>query len=446
MESRRIAVVGAGVAGIGAAWMLSKHHEVTLFEAAERLGGHSNTIVCNLPEGEVPVDTGFIVYNEPNYPQLTALFNHLSLPTHHSDMSFAFAATDIDLEYAGSGLDTLFAQRKNLLRPRFWGMVRDILRFNREANERLASGKGHDQTLGDFLDELRMGDAFRRYYLLPMSAAIWSCPQDVMLRFPARSFLRFFANHGLIQLKDRPQWQTVTGGSREYIARMRSSIHAIHTGTPVRAVRRLTDGVRLAGDDGELGDFDAVVMASHADQTLAMLEQPSADEARILGAFGYQDNDAFLHTDISLMPKRRAVWSSWNHLTAQSADGNQPVSVTYWMNRLQSLATDTDVLVTLNPLSEPDPAKVIRREHYAHPVFDQAAIAAQAALEDIQGMDRIWYCGSYHGYGFHEDAFGSAVRVATQLGAPPPWAGERASDPVQVPLKAPVPASAGVSS
>lgn len=446
MEPRRIAVVGAGVAGIGAAWLLSKQHEVTLFEAADRLGGHSNTIVCDLPEGEVPVDTGFIVYNEPNYPQLTALFRHLALPTHDSDMSFAFAATDIDLEYAGSGLGTLFAQRRNLLRPRFWGMVRDILRFNREANARLESGKGHDQTLGDLLDELGMGDAFRRYYLLPMSAAIWSCPQDVMLRFPARSFLRFFYNHGLIQLSDRPQWQTVTGGSREYIKRMHDAIHAIHTGTPVRAVRRLGNGVRLVGDQGELGDFDDVVMASHADQTMAMLEQPTADEARLLGAFSYQDNDAFLHTDIALMPRRRAVWSSWNHLTAKSADGQQPVSVTYWMNRLQALPTQTDVLVTLNPLQEPDPAKVIRRECYAHPVFDQAAISAQSALQDIQGVDRIWYCGSYHGYGFHEDAFGSAVRVATQLGAPPPWSGQTQTSSAGVPLQPPVPLGAGATS
>lgn len=446
MEPRRIAVVGAGVAGIGAAWLLSKQHEVTLFEAADRLGGHSNTVVCNLPEGEVPVDTGFIVYNEPNYPQLTALFRHLGQPTHDSDMSFAFAATDIDLEYAGSGLGTLFAQRRNLLRPRFWGMVRDILRFNREANARLESGKGHDQTLGDLLDELGMGDAFRRYYLLPMSAAIWSCPQDVMLRFPARSFLRFFYNHGLIQLRDRPQWQTVTGGSREYIKRMRDAIHAIHTGTPVRSVKRLGEGVQLAGDHGELGEYDAVVMASHADQTLAMLDNPSADEKRLLGAFSYQDNDAYLHTDASLMPRRRSVWSSWNHLTAKSADGKQPVSVTYWMNRLQNLPTQTDVLVTLNPLTAPDPAKVIRRESYAHPVFDQDAIAAQAALQDIQGVDRIWYCGSYHGYGFHEDAFGSAVRVAEQLGAPPPWSGQTEGSPVDIPLKTPVPLGAGATS
>ena len=445
MESRRIAVVGAGVAGIGAAWLLSRRHEVTLFEANDRLGGHSNTVACDMPEGEIPVDTGFIVYNEPNYPQLSALFRHIDQPTHASDMSFAFAATDIDLEYAGSGLGTLFAQRRNLLRPRFWGMVRDILRFNREGNARLDSGRGHDQTLGELLDELQLGEAFRRFYLLPMSAAIWSCPQDVMLRFPARSFLQFFYNHGLIQLRDRPQWRTVTGGSREYIRRMRPAIHQIHTGTPVHSVRRTADGVRLGGAGGDLGEYDAVVIASHADQALGMLDQPSDDEARLLGAFGYSDNDAWLHTDAALMPRRRAVWSSWNHLTARSRDGQQPVSVTYWMNRLQALPTATDILVTLNPLQAPDPARVIRHQRYAHPIFDQAAIAAQGQLNDIQGVDRIWYCGSYHGYGFHEDAFASAVRVAERLGAPPPWMGEAPVQDSPSLQLAPAPLGAGAT-
>ncbi|AGY91382.1 hypothetical protein SPICUR_01815 [Spiribacter curvatus] len=424
MESRKIAVVGGGVAGIGAAWLLSQRYEVTLFEAADRLGGHSNTVACDLPEGSIPVDTGFIVYNEPNYPQLKALFEHIDVPTQASNMSFAFAATDIDLEYAGSGLGTLFAQRRNLFRPRFLGMVRDILRFNKAANERLASGaQGDDISLGELLDQLGMGEAFRRYYLLPMSAAIWSCPQDVMLAFPARSFLQFFYNHGLIQLKDRPQWRTVSGGSREYIQRMRPSIAHIHTAMPVRSVCRTETGVRLSGRDGELGEFDEVVMAAHGDQTLAMLEAPHADEAGLLSAFGYNTNDAWLHTDTRLMPRRRAVWSSWNHLTTEGVDGTHPVSVTYWMNRLQSLATGTDVFVSLNPLQTPESETVIRRMRYDHPVFDQAAIDAQTDLPTIQGNDRIWYCGSYHGYGFHEDALASAVRVAERLGAPAPWQG-----------------------
>lgn len=419
MNIRSIAVIGAGVAGMGAAWLLSRQYQVTLFEAAPRLGGHSNTVECPLPEGNIPVDTGFIVYNTPNYPHLTALFKALDVPTQPSDMSFAFAATDIDLEYAGSSIGTLFAQRRNLLRPQFLGMVNDILRFNKKANQYLAAQSTDPLSLGELLDQWRMGQAFRRYYLLPMSAAIWSCPQDVMLRFPARSFLQFFSNHGLIQLKDRPQWETVSGGSREYLQRMRPSIQTIHTDTPVTQVTRLAEGgVELTGTEGALGRFDAVVIAAHGDQALGMLNQPTDAEARVLGAFGYQDNAAWLHTDKTLMPRRRAVWSSWNHLTTLNEAGDRPVSVTYWMNRLQSLPTQTDVFVTLNPLHDPDPNRVIKRETYAHPVFDQAAIAAQAALPDIQGTDRIWYCGSYHGYGFHEDAFASAVGVAEQLGVP----------------------------
>ena len=446
MESRNIAVVGSGVAGLGAAWLLSRRHSVTLFEAEPRLGGHSNTVECPTAQGNIPVDTGFIVYNEPNYPQLKALFQTLDVPTRDSDMSFAFAATDIDLEYAGSGLGTLFAQRRNLVRPRFWGMVRDILRFNRAANQRLADGEGHRQTLGELLDELRMGEAFRRYYLLPMSAAIWSCPQDLMLRFPARSFLRFFHNHGLIQLNDRPQWRTVAGGSREYVNRLRESIHRVISGCPVRAVTRTGQGVRLAGDQGELGTFDDVVIAAHADQALAMLDSPRPDEQRILGAFGYQDNDAWLHTDPALMPRRRSVWSSWNHLTARSADGCDPVSVTYWMNRLQSLDTDTDIFVSLNPLREPAPEHVVRQLSYAHPVFDQGAMTAQIELPAIQGRDRLWFCGSYHGYGFHEDAFASAVRVAEGLGVSAPWARPRSAAPADPPATTPAPLGAGLPS
>lgn len=423
MERRRIALVGGGVAGTGAAWLLAQRHEVTLFEAEERLGGHTNTVACDLPEGQVPVDTGFIVYNEPNYPELTALFRHLGVATEPSDMSFAFAATDLDLEYSGSGLGGLFAQRRNLLRPRFWHMVRDILRFNDEADRRLTVGLPEDLALGELLDEIGLGAAFRRYYLLPMSAAIWSCPQDVMLRFPAHSFLRFFHNHGLIRLRDRPQWRTVSGGGQQYLERLRAGIQRVVTGTPVRRVARDADGsgVRLHGDTGELGHFDEVVIGAHADQALGMLERPTLWERSLLGAFSYQDNDAWLHTDARLMPRRRAVWSSWNHLTRRAADGSHPVSVTYWMNRLQNLPTATDVLVTLNPLQAPAPETVIRRQCYAHPVFDRHAMRAQRLLPMIQGRDRIWYCGSYHGYGFHEDAFASAVRVAERLGAPAPW-------------------------
>lgn len=432
MERRRIAVVGGGVAGTGAAWLLARRHDVTLLEAEPRIGGHTHTVTCELPEGPVPVDTGFIVYNEPNYPQVTALFDHLRVPTQPSEMSFAFAATDLDLEYSGSGLGGLFAQRRNLLRPGFWRMVRDILHFNGEAGRRLTLGLPADLALGELLDELGLGAAFRRYYLLPMSAAIWSCPQDVMLRFPAQSFLRFFHNHGLIQLRDRPQWRTVSGGGRQYLERLRAGIQRVVTSTPVRRVVRGDDreGVVLLGDQGELGRFDDVVIAAHADEALAMLDRPSVLERSLLGAFGYQGNDAWLHTDARLMPRRRPVWSSWNHVTRRATDGSRPVSVTYWMNRLQNLPTATDLFVTLNPLHEPAPETLVRRQHYAHPVFDRAAMRAQRLLPMIQGRDRVWYCGSYHGYGFHEDAFASAVGIAERLGAPAPWRPCGAPEPV----------------
>ncbi|MCS4502881.1 hypothetical protein KBTX_02861 [wastewater metagenome] len=422
MAHRRIAVVGSGIAGLGAAWLLSRRHEVVLFEADSRLGGHTHTVDCDLAGGRISVDTGFIVYNEANYPHLTALFATLGVPTRPSDMSFAFSASDIDLEYAGDNLNTLFAQRRNLLRPAFWRMAGDILRFNREGARALATDAlDHDEPLSAFLDRIGLGEAFRRYYLLPMSAAIWSCPPERMLAFPAASLLRFFANHGLIRLSGRPQWRTVTGGARRYIEAMRPDLGEVRTGSPVTRIRRDGTGVHLHGPSGGLGRFDDVVIAAHADQALAMLEQPSRGERTVLGRFHYQANEAWLHQDPALMPRRRTVWSSWNHLTTHAADGSRPVSVTYWMNRLQRPDTDEPLFVSLNPVRPPAPDRVIRRLSYDHPVFDGAAMRAQAALPRLQGDGGVWFCGSYCGYGFHEDALASAVAVAGRLGCAPPW-------------------------
>lgn len=421
MGERHIAVVGGGISGLGAAWLLSRRYRVTLFEASDRAGGHTNTVDCATRGGDTAVDTGFIVYNRPNYPHLSALFDHLEVATHPSDMSFGFSARDGDFEYAGDGLSTLFAQRRNLLRREFLGMVGDILRFNRAAGRALDQGMPEEQTLGEFLAEMRAGEAFRGCYLLPMSAAIWSCPQSEMLAFPASRFLQFFRNHGLIQLTGRPAWRTVVGGGREYVRRMLPAIGSVRTGMPVSTIRRDPDSVSLIGRSGHLGRFDDVVIATHADQALAIIERPGFWERRLLGAFRYQQNDAWLHEDPSLMPRRRAVWSSWNHVSRDAEQAGRAAAVTYWMNRLQPLTTDSDLFVTLNPAQPPAASRVYRHISYHHPVFDHAAVRAQGLMRMIQGRDRLWFCGSYLGYGFHEDGLRSGMEVANRLGVAAPW-------------------------
>lgn len=421
--SKQVAVVGGGIGGLMAAWLLSRHHRVTLIEAEDYIGGHTNTVDVAASDGHVPVDTGFIVYNEPNYPGLTGLLRELGVATRPSDMSFAFAAFNLDLEYAGDNLGTLFAQPRNLVRPAFWGMLRDIMRFNRRAQRAVEAGVDPELSLGELLDRWRLGEGFRRFYLLPMSAAIWSCPPDRILAFPAKPFLEFFRNHGLIQITGRPQWRTVAGGGREYVRRMVNAIHDVRSATPARGVRVTTEGVEVTTDTtAEV--FDEVVMATHADQALALLTDATPAEAEFLGAFGYARNEAWLHTDSRLMPKRRRVWASWNHLTHEPRNGKAAVSVTYWMNRLQSLPTEDDIFVSLNPPEAPAPEHIHRRLAYDHPVFDGAAIAAQGRLPEIQGRRGLWFCGSYCGYGFHEDALQSALDVAAGLGVTPPWAEE----------------------
>lgn len=425
----RIAVVGAGVAGLGAAWLLTRQHRVTLFERNSYLGGHTNT--ATLEEGGQPVavDTGFIVYNEPNYPNLTALFAELGVATRPGDMSFGVSVGDGRLEYAGSSLATLFAQRRNLASPSFLGMLSDILRFNRVCKRRLADGSLGDGTVGELLDELRLGAPFRHHYLLPMAAAIWSCPVSRMLDFPAASLVRFYENHGLLNITDRPQWRTVCGGSQRYVQRMLPALAGnVRSDNPVCRVRRLDRGVELTLSDGQREHFDQVVLACHADEALSLLADPTPTEQALLSAFAYQANRAVLHSDVRLMPRRRAVWSSWNYL-AESAGarlGDPQVSVTYWMNRLQGLQAQRDYLVSLNPLREPEQHLVHREFVYHHPVFDARAMAAQQQLARLQGRINTWYCGSYFGYGFHEDALRSGVAVARALGVDPGWEDLRA--------------------
>jgi predicted NAD/FAD-binding protein len=440
MSGERIAVIGAGVAGLAAAWLLRQRYAVTVFERNRYLGGHSNTVEVDSSEGPLGVDTGFVVYNEPNYPHLTGLFGHLGVATQGTDMSFAASIDDGAVEYAGSDLNTLFAQRGNLVSAAYWGMLGDILRFNRTARRSLMTGDAVGLSLGDYLDRGRFGPRFRNHYLLPMAAAIWSCPTATMTAFPAESFLRFFQNHGLISVANRPPWRTVVGGSRRYVERMARDLEgSARVSSPVQRVERRLDGVWIvAGERTER--FDQVVLASHADEALRLVTDPRPSERAVLGQFGYQENRTILHTDGNLMPARRRVWSSWNYLAQTARGATERVSVTYWMNRLQGLPGDRQFFVSLNPLREPAQGTVIAEMTYHHPVFDEGALGAQRALGQIQGRDRLWFVGSYAGYGFHEDALRSAVDVARALGVEPPWAVPESraqpGEPRLVPLQA----------
>lgn len=416
-----IAVVGSGIAGMSCAWLLSTRHHVTVYEAAERAGGHSNTVVVETPEGGVPVDTGFIVYNEPSYPNLTALFRHLGVVTAESDMSFAVSTGDGRLEYAGTNLAGLFAQKRNLISPRFLGMLRDLMRFYREAPRDLPRLERDLSTLDEYLRAGGYGAALRDDHLLPMSAAVWSCPVEAAGRQPAASFIRFCDNHGLLQVSNRPIWRTVKGGSREYVARLTERFSdRINTGQPAQAVTRTPRGVTVRTAGG-MKEFDHVVLACHADQAVRLLgDGATPAEAATLGAFQYTRNLAVLHTDTSLMPRRRSVWASWNYLgrsgQADNSEAGGPPCVTYWMNRLQNIPGPTQYFVTLNPPRPPKPGTLLRTENYEHPMFDASAIQARASLWPLQNQGGVWFCGAHFGYGFHEDGLQSGLAVAEQLG------------------------------
>ena len=430
---KRIAVIGGGIAGVASAWLLSRRHRVTLFEAGDYVGGHTNTIDIEVEGRRHPIDTGFLVFNDRTYPNLCALFACLGVASVESEMSFGVSLAEPEIEWAGSDLGTVFAQPANLLRPAFLGMLADILRFNRETTRMAATGDAPAISLGDYLAAGRYGSAFRDWYLLPMAAAIWSCPTRTMLDYPLATFARFCHNHGLLQIFDRPRWRTVAGGGREYVRRMLAQLDDVQVATPVLGVERLADGVWVRCRDGA-ERFDEVVFACHSDQTLAILGAgASSDERRILGAVQYQPNVALVHTDTALLPRRRKVWSAWNYLAGAGRPDERPVSVSYLINRLQPLPFETPVVVSLNPFREPAPGKLIRRIEYAHPVFDQAAVDAQAALPTIQGQRHSWFAGAWTGYGFHEDGLKSAMVVARALGAEIPWqpSAEAASEPLR---------------
>lgn len=433
--AKRIAVIGAGISGLSAAWLLGQAHDVVLFEATSRLGGHANTVSVAGNSGEVPVDTGFIVYNEATYPNFVALMAHLGIATQPTEMSFAVSLDAGRLEYSGTSIDGLFAQRRNMVSPRFWAMLTDLRRFYRSASRDVLTGAAADISLGDYLAAGGYGAAFRDDHLLPMAAAIWSAPCSEILSYPAAAFLRFHHNHGLLRLTDRPVWRTVTSGSAVYVDRLRSKLSGdVRADSPVRQVRREPNGAVLAGD-GWSERFDEVVFATHADQTLAMLADPGTAEAAALGAFRYSRNRAVLHGDPALMPRRRRAWASWNHI-GDRARPDAACAVTYWMNRLQDLPGERPLFVTLNPPDTLRQDTILHEEIYEHPLFDAAALAVQAQLWSLQGARHSWFCGAYFGAGFHEDGLQAGLAVAEALGnLRRPW--NVHDESARIPLTAP---------
>ncbi len=417
----KVAVIGSGISGISSAWFLSQQHEVTLFEKNDYIGGHTHTVDVNLNGQTAAVDTGFIVYNEPNYPLLKALFKHLNIATDPTDMSFAVTVDNGRLEYAGNNLNTLFVQRKNLFSLRHWRMILDILRFNKQAKSDLKQGLSPDLSLQTYLEQHGFSQTMQQDYLLPMAAAIWSCPTETMLQFPASSFLQFFANHGLLNVNDRPQWRTVHNGSRQYleaIIKLATFDIIQHAVTDVMPPPSGEGKVRLISADGVVHEFDQVVFACHADEVATLLKDKGFE---LLNAFKYQANQAWLHTDIKQMPQRRSAWASWNYLSGKQREGQRAVAVSYWMNKLQTLPIKQDVFVTLNPITPPDADKVVACFDYHHPVFDRDAIAAQAKLPGLQGHKNCWFAGSYFGYGFHEDGLASGANIARLWHITLPW-------------------------
>ncbi len=409
----RIAVVGSGIAGLASAWLLSQAHEVVLFEAADYLGGHTHTHDVSVGGRQYAVDTGFIVHNPDHYPLLTRLLQTLDVPTQPTTMSFSVHNGRSGLEYNATSLDALFCQRRNLLSPRFLGMVRDLFRFYRQAPA-LLDGEGPGPGLGYWLQANGYGAAFRDEHLVPMASALWSSPPRQILQFPARYLVQFMANHQMLQVSGRPQWRVVRGGSARYVDALRArwTVHE-RLSCPVLAVRRHGDRVSVDSAAGSEA-FDQVVLACHSDQALALLADASDNEQAILGAIGYQPNEVVLHTDASVLPRRRKAWAAWNAFVP--GDGDAPCTVSYCMNLLQGLDAPEPLVVTLNRSEAIDPARVLRRLAYQHPVYTPQSVAAQQRRAVIQGQNRTWFAGAYWGWGFHEDGMRSAVDVAAGLG------------------------------
>jgi len=413
----KIAIIGTGISGLGAAYLLKPYHDITIYEKNAYLGGHSRTIDIQTGNTTTPVDTGFIVFNNWNYPNLLGLFKKLNVPYQKSDMSFGVSINDGWLEYGSGGM---FAQKRNWLRPQFYAMLADIVRFNKHAPAYIE--RDTDMTLEECLDQMKMGDWFRRYYLLAMGAAIWSCPTATIMKFPARAFLQFFKNHGLLSINNRPQWYTVTGGSREYVSRLTAKFKdKIKLNCGVTRVTRSGDKVNVEDSNGHTETYDRVIFACHANQALKMINGETQAQRDVLGAFDYQDNRIIVHRDLTFMPKEKKCWASWVYLSETKEDNSKDVSLSYWMNNLQGLDPAHPLIVTLNPGRRPQEDMIVDEHKFSHPIFDLKAIKAQEKIAAIQGQNSMWFCGAYQRYGFHEDGLLSAVNVVKAMGVDIPW-------------------------
>lgn len=414
----KIAVVGSGISGLGSAWLLSRGHEVHLFEADSRLGGHANTAIVTENEKNVPMDTGFLVYNELTYPNLTAFFRELQVETVDSNMSLSVQVPEKNLEWSGTSLNTIFAQRRNLININFYTLLAEIMRFGREATENRQLAARHGWSLAELLREKKYSANFRSDYLLPIGAAIWSTPEARMLDFPAETFITFFINHKLLQVADRPVWRTVKNGSVQYVNRVAATLNNIHLNSAVKEVER-ADGKIIVRTENDSATFDKVVLATHAPVTKKILKNQTEKEARVLSAILYEPNRTLLHTDETVMPKTKISWSSWNVKGSLTPENVKKVSLSYFLNLLQPLQTDRKYFVTLN--SPRKVAGVINEYLYEHPQFDKPAIQAQRELPDIQGNGGVYFAGAWSRFGFHEDGLLSAVNVSKLIGVAPPW-------------------------